>query len=143
MRHVIVVRDKSAGFASNGDNVGMEKLKAPNAARGFVRAVRGSKRGRYIFRLYVAGLTLASLRAIESVKTFCDLRLGGRYELEIVDISQQPTLAASAHIITVPTLLKVAPSPPLKFMGDMSTLDRVSFGPAFRPNRESQDRLYG
>ena len=137
-----MVRDKGTDFASNGDNVGMEKLKVPDATRRFVRPVRGSKKSRYIFRLYVAGLTPASLRAIESVKTFCDLRLGGRYELEIVDISQQPALAASAHIITVPTLIKVAPSPPLKFMGDMSTLDRVFFGPVFRPNPEPREGLY-
>jgi circadian clock protein KaiB len=120
----------------------MEKLKAPNATRGFVRAVRGSKKGRYIFRLYVAGLTPASLHVIESVKTSCDLCLGGRCELEIVDIPQQPALTASAHIITVPTLIKVVPSPPLKFMGDMSTLDCVSFGPVFRPNREPREGLY-
>jgi circadian clock protein KaiB len=97
----------------------------------------------FIFRLYVAGLTPASLRAIERVKALCERRLEGRYELEIVDIFQQPTLAASAHIITVPTLIKVMPAPPQRFMGDMPALDRVFVGAAFRPGRESKDRLYG
>jgi len=120
----------------------MEKSRASNATRGFARSDRGPKKGRYIFRLYVAGLTPASLQAIESVKALCDRRLRGRYELEIVDISQQPRLAASAHIITVPTLIKVAPHPPLKLVGDMSTMDRVFFGPGLRPNRKCQDRLY-
>jgi circadian clock protein KaiB len=120
----------------------MEKVKTPNPARGFERAVRGSKRGHYIFCLYVAGLTPASLCAIENVKTLCERCLEGRYELEIVDIYQQPTLAMGAQIITVPTLIKVMPSPPQKFMGDMSTLDCASFGPVFRPNRESRERPY-
>jgi circadian clock protein KaiB len=74
----------------------------------------------YIFCLYIAGLSAKSQRAIEEVKATCETFLKGRYELEIVDIYQQPALAKAAQIVAVPTLVRTLPSPMRRYIGDMS-----------------------
>ncbi|HET9240348.1 MAG TPA: circadian clock KaiB family protein [Oligoflexus sp.] len=74
----------------------------------------------YVFCLYVAGLSVRSQRAIEEIKATCESFLKGRYELEIVDIYQQPALAKAAQIVAVPTLVRTLPSPMRRYIGDMS-----------------------
>lgn len=74
----------------------------------------------YVFCLYVAGLSAKSQRAIEEIKATCENFLKGRYELEIVDIYQQPALAKAAQIVAVPTLVRTLPSPMRRYIGDMS-----------------------
>lgn len=82
----------------------------------------------YTFRLYVAGATPASHRAIANVKGFCEQRLNGRYQLEVIDIYQQPHLVEAAQIIAVPILFKVHPAPIRRLIGDFSRLERVLIG---------------
>lgn len=88
---------------------------------------------RYVLKLYVAGMTPNSRRAITNIKKICDEYLEGRYELEILDIYQQPVLAAGEQIIAAPTLIKELPLPLHKFIGDLSNKDKVLVGLDLRP----------
>ena len=82
----------------------------------------------YVLRLYVAGMTPNSLRAIENVKKICKEHLKGHYELEIIDIYQQPLYAKEGQIVAAPTLVKELPLPLRKFIGDMSQTERILLG---------------
>lgn len=88
-------------------------------------AERPDTADRYRFRLFVAGTAPRSLRAVESVRRICDAHLAGRYELEIVDIYQQPELAQRDGIVAAPILLKVAPLPERRIAGDLLDAQRV------------------
>jgi circadian clock protein KaiB len=91
------------------------------------------KKTGYVLRLYVAGTTPKSIRAIENIKSICEEFLKGRYDLEVVDIYQQPMLAKGDQIIAVPTLIKKLPLPLRKFIGDMSATERILVGLDLRP----------
>jgi circadian clock protein KaiB len=82
----------------------------------------------YILRLYVAGVTPRSTRAIANIKRVCEEHLQGRYELEVVDIYQQPVLAAGEQILAAPTLIKELPLPLRRLIGDMSNEERILLG---------------
>ena len=84
--------------------------------------------GQYILRLYVAGMTSRSVRAVENVRTFCAKHLEGRYELQVIDVYQQPALARSEQLIAAPTLVKKLPLPLRRLIGDMSNEDRILVG---------------
>jgi len=83
---------------------------------------------RYVLRLYVTGTTRNSERAIVNIRKICEDHLQGRYDLEIVDISQHPTLAEGEQIIAAPTLIKKLPLPLRRFIGDMSQTERILLG---------------
>jgi circadian clock protein KaiB len=86
------------------------------------------KPSRYILRLYVTGLTPKSRQAILNVKRICEEHLKGHYELDVIDISQQPVLAQGEQIIATPTLIKKLPAPLRRFIGDMADTDRILLG---------------
>jgi circadian clock protein KaiB len=79
----------------------------------------------YVLRLYIAGSTPKSQRAVENIKKICEEYLRGRYELEIIDIYQTKTLGIDDQIIAAPTFIKVLPPPLRTIMGDMSDKERV------------------
>ena len=83
---------------------------------------------RYILRLYVAGMTSRSCRAVQNVRTFCEKHLGGRYDLQIIDVYQQPALARAEQLKAAPTLIKKLPLPLRRLIGDMSNEDRILVG---------------
>jgi circadian clock protein KaiB len=83
---------------------------------------------RYVLRLYVTGMTPRSARAVENLRAICDEYLNGRYDLEVIDIYQQPGLAKGEQIIAAPTLIKKLPLPMQRIIGDMSDRERVLFG---------------
>jgi circadian clock protein KaiB len=91
-------------------------------------AARGPKGERYILRLYITGMTPRSLRALKNLQTICDEHLKGRYDLEVIDIYQQPVLAKGEQIVAAPTLIKKLPLPMRRIIGDMSDHDRVLLG---------------
>ncbi len=91
---------------------------------------------RYVLRLYVTGTTPQSTRAIVSIKKVCEERLHGRYELEVVDIYQQPELARQAQLVAAPTLIRQLPAPLRKLIGDMSNEQRVLAGLDLIPDAE-------
>jgi circadian clock protein KaiB len=87
--------------------------------------VRRRRRGEtvlpnYVLKLYVAGTTPRSTRAIANLHSLCDRYLDGRHELEVVDIFQQPERAAINQIVAVPALLKTSPAPVRCLVGDLS-----------------------
>jgi circadian clock protein KaiB len=82
----------------------------------------------YVLKLYVTGSTPRSLRAIRNIKRICELELHGRYDLEVIDIYQQPGLAAGERIVAAPTLVKKLPSPVRKLIGDLCDDERVLLG---------------
>jgi circadian clock protein KaiB len=79
----------------------------------------------FILHLYVAGSNPRSLRAIDRVSRLCRQHLGGRYQLEVVDIYQQPALAQERQVIAVPTLVRSLPSPRRHVVGEMADDARV------------------
>ena len=81
--------------------------------------------GCYVLRLFVTGTTPRSTAAIANIRSLCDRYLAGRYDLEVVDIYQQPKQAVGAQIIAAPTLIKQLPSPLRRIVGDLSNPDRV------------------
>lgn len=82
----------------------------------------------YILRLYVAGTSPQSVRAIANVKKICEEHLHGRYELQVIDLYQQPQLAQGEQILAAPTLIKKLPLPLRRIIGDMSSVERVLVG---------------
>ena len=83
---------------------------------------------RYVLRLYISGSTPRSARAISNIRKICEEHLEGRYDLEVVDITQHPTLAEGEQIIAAPTLIKELPLPLRRFIGDMSQTERILIG---------------
>ena len=80
---------------------------------------------KYVLRLYVTGMTPKSINAIENIRKICEENLQGRYELEVIDIYQQPEYAKKEEIIAAPTLIKKLPLPLRKFIGDMSNKEKI------------------
>ncbi len=79
-------------------------------------------------RLYVAGMTPRAVAAFANLKKLCETHLADRYEIEIIDLLQQPQLAAGDQIIAVPTLVRRLPPPMKKIIGDLSNEERVLVG---------------
>lgn len=89
--------------------------------------IQGSSE-KYLLRLFVTGMTPRSTRAVENVRSVCESHLQGRYELEVVDIYQQPALAKDEQIIAAPTLIKKLPLPVRRVIGDLSNTEKVLLG---------------
>ena len=94
------------------DNI--ENTQALNAAK-----------GKYILRLFVTGILPNSVRAIKNINIICEQYLKGKYELAIIDIYQQPSLALTEEIIAVPVLIKKFPMPEERMIGDLSNIEKV------------------
>lgn len=86
------------------------------------------KTGKYILRLYISGASSRSAIAIKNLKKICEENLQGRYDLEVIDLFQQPVLAKDEQIIAAPTLIKELPLPFRRIIGDMSDKDKVLIG---------------
>ena len=82
----------------------------------------------YRLRLYVAGKTPKSVLAFKNLKLICEEHLQGRYELEIIDLIENPQLARGDQILAVPTLVRRLPEPIKKIIGDLSNTERVLVG---------------
>jgi circadian clock protein KaiB len=88
----------------------------------------------YVFRLYVAGTTPRSMRAIRNLAKVCEERLAGHYDLEVIDIYQQPARVQAEQIIAVPTLCKELPPPARKLIGDLSNERELMAGLGLPPD---------
>jgi circadian clock protein KaiB len=84
-------------------------------------------------RLYVAGQSPRSVRALENLRRVCDEHLAGRYHVEVIDLLVNPALARGDEIVAVPTLVRKLPEPIRKIIGDLSDTDRVLVGLQLRP----------
>jgi circadian clock protein KaiB len=84
-------------------------------------------------RLYVAGQTTKSLQAFANLKRICEEHLGGKYQIEVVDLMKNPELAKGDQIFALPTLVRKLPEPVRKIIGDLSNTERVLVGLDLRP----------
>jgi circadian clock protein KaiB len=82
----------------------------------------------FLLRLYVAGQTPKSMTAFANLKNICEEHLAGRYEIEVVDLLKNPTLASGDQILAIPTLVRKLPEPVRKIIGDLSNTERVLIG---------------
>ncbi len=105
-----------------------QSIAPENKAEEFEEALRRMKEEKYVLRLYIAGMTPRSIEAVENIKIFCEQNLNGRYELEIIDLYQQPFFARDGQIIAAPTLIKELPMPLRKLVGNMTNVERVLLG---------------
>ena len=104
--------------------------KDPDKVQEFESALTSEKKGgKYILRLYVAGVNPKSRKAIENLKKILEENLKeDEYDLEIIDIYQQPIFAKEGQIVAAPTLIKELPPPLRRFIGDMSNKERILLG---------------
>jgi circadian clock protein KaiB len=82
----------------------------------------------YTLRLFITGASPNSSRAIANLKVICEEHLKGNYELEIIDVYQQPLVAQSEQVIALPMLVKMSPSPVRRLIGNMSDKEKVLKG---------------
>jgi circadian clock protein KaiB len=82
----------------------------------------------FILRLYVAGQTAKAIAAFDNLKTICEAELKGRYEIEVIDLLENPKLAREDQIVALPTLVRKLPPPLRKIIGDLSDTERVLVG---------------
>jgi circadian clock protein KaiB len=105
------------------------KANLVNDAATFEELLRKAKRKQhFVLRLYITGNTARSGQAISNIRSLCEEYLPGRYDLEVIDIYQQPTEAAKEQIIAAPTLIKKEPVPARRLIGDLSNRDKVLVG---------------
>lgn len=106
-----------------GDQNGKRDVQAE-----FEAAVNGDNKEHYVLRLYLAGMSPRSRAAIDNLRAICEQHLAGRYELDIVDVYQQPEQAGAAQLVAAPTLIKELPLPVRRLLGDLSNTDKVLVG---------------
>ena len=106
----------------------MASKKVKTNTEEFAKAAARSDRANYVLRLYVSGMTPTATRAIANVRKLCEENLAGRYELEVIDIYQQPNLIKEDQIIASPTLIRKLPLPLRRFIGDMSDKEKFLVG---------------
>jgi circadian clock protein KaiB len=88
----------------------------------------GPKAEHWAFTLYVDGVSMSSIRAIAAVRRVCDQNLAGRADLEIIDVHQQPALGRRDQVVAAPTLIRQAPGPPRRIVGELSDSAWLSLG---------------
>lgn len=108
-------------------------MEAMGAGRTGPEAGAAESGPQFDLRLYVAGQSPKSLRAIDNLRKVCEEHLAGRYRVELIDLLENPKLARGDEIIAVPTLVRKLPEPIRKIIGDLSDTDRVLVGLQLRP----------
>lgn len=93
---------------------------------------------RYVLRLYITGMTPRAQEAIRNIRRICEEELQGRYELEIIDVYQQPELAKKEQILAAPTLIRKLPLPLRRLVGDMSNKEKVVIGLELMPEKKNK-----
>ncbi len=94
------------------------------AQKAFEKAASKRKLDAHLFRLYIAGSSERSLRAVKNIKEICEKELQGLYTLEIIDLYQQPARAIADQIVAAPTLVRRLPEP-VRLVGDLSDDSKV------------------
>jgi circadian clock protein KaiB len=95
----------------------------------------GKPRAEWVLRLYIAGQTLKTEAALANLKHICETHLQGQYEIEVVDLLVNPTLAKGDQIVAVPSLVRQLPPPVKKIIGDLANEERVLIGLDFDRDR--------
>jgi circadian clock protein KaiB len=95
----------------------------------------------YVLRLYIAGLTPRSQEAVRTITRICEEHLAGRYDLEVIDLYQNPVLAKGEQIIAAPTLIRQLPLPLRRVIGNMADEDKVLVGLDLRPKSDEKNKI--
>jgi circadian clock protein KaiB len=82
----------------------------------------------HVLKLYIAGWTPRSESAVANIRQICDNELGGEYELVVIDVLDEPSIAETEKVLVTPTLIKALPPPLRRIIGDLSDKDKVLFG---------------
>jgi circadian clock protein KaiB len=98
---------------------------------------------KYVIKLYVTGQTPRAQTAIDNLRRICERELGGRYDLDVIDVLQRPQLAEDEKILATPTVVKELPVPIRRIIGDLSDTERVLLGLDLRPAAEADGWVGG
>jgi circadian clock protein KaiB len=103
-----------------------QKLK--NSLKEFEKALEQRTDKKFVLKLYITGASRRSSRAVENIRKFCEEYLKDRYELEVIDIYQQPELLEREQVVAAPTLIRKLPPPLRRLIGDMSDTEKILIG---------------
>jgi circadian clock protein KaiB len=118
----------------------IRKKSSRNGARAATRSTPGvAKAEAWELRLYVAGKTPRCVEAFSQLKRICEEHLHGRYSIEVIDLLENPTLAAGDQIIAIPTLVRKLPAPMKKIIGDLCNAERVIVGLNLTPQKQRSE----
>ena len=98
----------------------LKTVKRSRTTAAFERALAAQPKGKYILRLYVAGATDRSRQAVLRARQLCEVELAGNYELEVIDVYQQPLMARDGQIVATPTLVREFPLPMRRLIGNLA-----------------------
>jgi circadian clock protein KaiB len=98
----------------------MRTSASSRVTKAFEEALAARPTGKYLLRLYVAGATERSRRAVLRARQLCESQIDGSFELEVIDVYQQPILARDGQIIATPTLVRELPRPVRRLIGDLA-----------------------
>jgi circadian clock protein KaiB len=115
----------------NGKSNSGRVFKSPNAAGGGSGGRR--KEQSYSLRLYVAGQTPKCLSAFVNAKRLCEQYMPGRYKLEVIDLAENPQLAASDQVFAIPTLVRKLPPPLKRIIGSLADKEKFLVGMDLKP----------
>jgi circadian clock protein KaiB len=104
------------------------KTKTSRATLAFEKALATRPKGKYILRLYVAGASDRSRRAVLRARQLCETELAGNFELQVIDVYQQPILARDGQIVATPTLVKDFPPPVRRLIGNLADANGIFVG---------------
>ena len=116
----------------------MKRDRTGRATKSFEKALAAGRTGKFILKLYVAGATDRSRRALARARHLCDVELQGNCELEVIDVYQQPILARDGQIIATPTLVKEFPPPVRRFIGTLENTARMFIGLDLQTRRKTR-----
>jgi circadian clock protein KaiB len=88
----------------------------------------GAEAEKWILRLYVAGQTAKSVRAIKNLREICETHLEGKCSIEVIDLMEHPEIGRTDQILAIPTLVRRLPEPVTKIIGDLSNTEKVLVG---------------
>jgi circadian clock protein KaiB len=106
----------------------VKSAKSSRTTKAFEKALAATRPGRYVLRLYVAGATARSRNALLRVRRLCEAELSGAYDLEVIDIYQQPIIARDGQILATPTLVREFPRPMRRLIGNLSNTTGLIVG---------------
>ncbi|AKB76747.1 Circadian oscillation regulator KaiB [Methanosarcina horonobensis HB-1 = JCM 15518] len=121
---------------NNNEKTSTSEVRDSTAA--FEEALAKKDDSKYVLRLYVAGMGPKSIQAIDNIKRIFEEYVPGKYQLEVIDIYQNPVFAKDGQIVAAPTLIKELPPPLRKLIGSMSDTDRVLVGMDLKSRKDKE-----
>lgn len=86
----------------------------------------GHSGGTYHFRLFVAGESPRSSRAINNLRLLCERALPDAHKIEVIDVLERPDLAEAASVLATPMVMRMQPLPQRRAVGDFNDLARLA-----------------